>query len=102
MFAAEAAGTGAELADRFGIRAKEVLDADVEELRAQGYGGTYVSLYCEGYVKGYAEVLIELITTKFGTLPPATVHTIRTGQLTQLCIWTTRVLTATTLDEIFA
>ncbi|WP_109528751.1 MULTISPECIES: hypothetical protein [Nocardia] len=106
MFAVEAAGTRTELTDRLDPRAKEVLELAVEQLHTQGYGGTYVRWYCEGYVegyvRGYAEALIELLTAKFGTLSPATIHTIQIEGIPELRTWTTRVLTATTLDEIFA
>ncbi|MET8650586.1 hypothetical protein [Nocardia aurea] len=98
MFAVEAAGTRTELTDRLDPRAKEVLELAVEQLHAKGYGGTYVRWYCEGYV----EALIELLTAKFGTLSPATIHTIQIEGIPELRTWTTRVLTATTLDEIFA
>ncbi|WP_405178314.1 hypothetical protein OG225_29905 [Nocardia sp. NBC_01377] len=105
MFAVEAAGTRTELTDQLGPCEKEALELAVEQLRAQGYGGTYVRWYCEGYVRGYvrgyAEALIELLTAKFGTLSPATIHTIQIGGIPQLRAWTDRVLTATTLDEIF-
>ncbi|WP_216908314.1 hypothetical protein [Nocardia noduli] len=101
MFAVEAAGTRTELTDQLGPCEKEALELAVEQLRSQGYGGTYVRLYCEGYVRGYAEALIELLTAKFGTLSPATIHTIQIGGIPQLRTWTDRVLTATTLDEIF-
>ncbi|WP_216908318.1 Rpn family recombination-promoting nuclease/putative transposase [Nocardia noduli] len=78
------------LIDRLGPRAKEALMTTAERLRA------------EGEARGRAKTLSEQLTLKFGVLPSATVHTIQTGQLTQLRTWTTRVLTATTLDEIFA
>ncbi|WP_280426044.1 hypothetical protein [Nocardia carnea] len=54
-----------------------------------------------GEARGRAEALIELMTAEFGRLPTATVDRVRSADLTQVRAWTTRVLTATALDEIF-
>ncbi|MEV0709781.1 Rpn family recombination-promoting nuclease/putative transposase [Nocardia aurea] len=90
------------LIDRLGPRAKEALMTTAERLRAEGRIEGRDEGRDEGLVEGAARVLTRLLTVKFGALPPATIHTIRTSQLTQIETWTTRVLTAATLDEIFA
>lgn len=65
-----------------------------ERLRAEGEA--------RGEARGRAEALIELLTVKFGTLPPNTVQTIRNSDPEQVRLWTARVLDATTLDQIIA
>lgn len=75
--------------ERLGPRAKEAIVTTAEIIEARGE------------VRGRAEALIELMTAKFGRLPATTVHRVRSADLTQVRTWTTRVLTATTLDEIF-
>ncbi len=49
-----------------------------------------------------AEVLIELLTVKFGSLAAETIETIHAADPAQVQTWTLRVLTADTLDDVFA
>lgn len=53
-------------------------------------------------VEGRVEALLDVLTAKFGPLPDAAERRIRSAELVQLRTWTARVLTATTLDELFA
>ncbi|NKY55961.1 DUF4351 domain-containing protein [Nocardia flavorosea] len=64
-----------------------------ERLRAEGR--------VQGRAEGEARVLLKLLAAKFGTLPTETVHRIRSADTDELETWTPRVLTATSLDEIF-
>ncbi|WP_146097466.1 hypothetical protein [Nocardia nova] len=59
-------------------------------------------LRAEEEARGRGEALIELLTLKFGPLPTHVIETIHTGTPEQVRTWTARVLTATTLDEVFA
>jgi hypothetical protein len=59
-------------------------------------------LRAEGEAKGRAETLIRLLTQKFGPLPDSAVAKLHAASTEQLDGWTGRVLSATTLDEIFA
>jgi hypothetical protein len=55
-----------------------------------------------GRAEGRAEALTQLLTLKFGTLTDATQIKVRTASTQQLAAWTGRVLTATTVDDVFA
>ncbi|MET8774317.1 Rpn family recombination-promoting nuclease/putative transposase [Nocardia sp. NPDC004654] len=78
------------LIDRLGPRAKEAIVTTAERLRA------------EGRAEGRANALIDLLTSKFGPIPARIADTIHAADPTQVRTWTVRVLTATTLDEVFA
>jgi hypothetical protein len=74
---------------RLGPEVQEVYMTIAEELRA------------EGEARGRADTLAQLLTLKFGALPTNARTMLRTASTEQLTRWTERVLTATTLDEIF-
>jgi hypothetical protein len=59
-------------------------------------------LRAEGRNEGRAETLTQLQTQKFGPLPDSVVAKLHAASTEQLEGWTGRVLSATTLDEIFA
>lgn len=75
---------------RLGPEAKEVAMTTADLLRA------------EGEVKGRAEALLDLLSIKFTHVPADIDVKVRSASSTQLETWTRRVLTATTLDEIFS
>lgn len=64
-----------------------------ERLRAEGR--------VEGRVEGEARALLTLLAAKFGTLPAAVVDRVRSADTDELDAWMPRVLTATTLNDIF-
>ena len=64
-----------------------------EKLRAEGRA--------EGELKGRAEVLLDLLAMKFPQVPAAIRETVRGASMPQLDLWTQRILSATTLAEIF-
>ena len=51
--------------------------------------------------EGRAETLTQLLTQKFGPLPDSAVAKLHAASTEQLEVWTGRVLSATTLDDIF-
>ncbi|GAB3766875.1 Rpn family recombination-promoting nuclease/putative transposase [Microlunatus parietis] len=67
----------------------------------EAYVTTAEMLRAEGATKGRADTLLELLELKFGPLPPETVQSVNTASTSQLRAWTARVLTATSLDEIW-
>ncbi|MCC3317785.1 hypothetical protein [Nocardia africana] len=69
-----------------------------ERLRAEGEARGEA----RGKARGRAEALIELLTVKFDSLPTHIIETVHAGTPEQVRTWTARILTATTLDEIFA
>ncbi|MFI1462971.1 Rpn family recombination-promoting nuclease/putative transposase [Nocardia carnea] len=85
------------LLNQLGPRAKEVAVTTAERLRAEGRAEGRV----EGRAEGEARVLLKLLAAKFGTLPAETVDRVRSADTDELETWTPRVLTATTLNEIF-
>lgn len=50
--------------------------------------------------EGRAEALVQLLSLKFGPLPPAALEVVHAASSDQLAIWTGRVLSAGTLDEV--
>jgi len=79
--------------DKLGPQAKEVIVTTAERLRAEGRA--------EGETEGQAKLLIGLLSTKFGSLPAAVSERIHTADSAQLLVWSQRLLSAATLDEIF-
>jgi predicted transposase YdaD len=55
----------------------------------------------EGRAEGRAETLLELLAAKFGPLPARVTATVRAADLPQLREWTTRVLGANNLNDLF-
>lgn len=83
---------------RVGPEAEEIYVTTADMLRAEGK----VEGRAEGKVEGRADTLAQLLTLKFGTLPDSARTKLRTASTQQLATWTERVLSATTLDEMFA
>ncbi|MDZ7642147.1 MAG: hypothetical protein U5J62_09015 [Desulfurivibrio sp.] len=56
-----------------------------------------------GIQKGKAETLLSLLEVKFGPEIPASIRQrVMSADQASLQLWLTKVLTATTLDEVFA
>ena len=71
---------------RLGPEAKEVALTTADVLRAEGRAAT----------------LLEQLDIKFGQVPTDIEHKVRTATTSQLETWTRRILTASTINEIFA
>lgn len=56
----------------------------------------------EGRREGEAEMLLRLLRIRFGTLPVDTEAHVQAADPKTLLRWSERVLTAATLDEVFA
>lgn len=93
------------LFERLGPPAKELFVTTAEQIetrgRDTGRAEGRAEGRTEGRAEGRAEALIDLLTARFGPLPADTTYTIRTAHPEQLRAWTTRVLTAARLEEIF-
>lgn len=88
-----------ELHDWFahlGPDAEEVYMTTAKMLEAKGHAVGHA----EGRVEGQAETLIQLLTIKFGPLHQATVDAVRNASVDQLQTWTTRILSADTIDDV--
>ncbi|WP_158542998.1 Rpn family recombination-promoting nuclease/putative transposase [Phytoactinopolyspora halophila] len=84
-----------ELHDLFaqlGPDAEEAYVTTADMLRAEGR--------TKGRAEGRAEALIQQLTLKFGPLPQTALDAIHAASTEQLEIWTARVLTADTLDQV--
>ena len=56
----------------------------------------------EGRVEEGREVFVELLTTKFGPLPPDVLERVCSASLEETRLWSRRVLSAATLAEVFS
>jgi hypothetical protein len=82
-----------DLAASLGPDAEEAYVTTAEMLRAEGEA--------RGEARGRAEALVEVLTVKFGPLPDSVPKTVHAASIDQLRAWTTRALTAETLDKVF-
>ena len=83
---------------QLGPEAKEVAMTTADLLRAEGEARGRA----EGRAEGRAAALLELLDIKFDQVPADIKQKVRTATTGQLEIWTRRILTTATLDEIFA
>jgi predicted transposase/invertase (TIGR01784 family) len=81
-----------KLVETLGPEAEEAYVTTAEKLRAEGE--------VPGEVRGRAEALMQLLTLKFGPLPPAARGVVHAASIEQLETWTARVLTADTLEHV--
>jgi len=88
------AGDLRDLAASLGPDAEEAYVTTAEMLRTEGR--------VEGRVEGRAEALVEMLTVKFGPLPDGVPKTVHTARIDQIKVWTSRAVTADTLDQVFS
>lgn len=79
-----------QVIEQLGPRAKEAIVTTAERLRA------------EGRVEERCTLLLRLLEAKFGQLPPEVVSAVWAADPGQLLEWGPRILTASTLGEVFA
>lgn len=85
-----------DLFAQLGRDAEEAYVTTADMLRAEGRSeGRH-----EGRAEGRAETLLQLLTLKFGPLPQTVRDTVQAAGADQLETWTTRILTAQTLDQV--
>ncbi len=86
------------VAEHLGPDVLEVLmtNAQVLEAKAKAEGKA------EGKVEGQADMLLSLLTFKFGPLPDGIHSRVHAATTSELETWAQRVLTATTLDDVLA
>lgn len=75
-----------------GPEAEEAYVTTADMLRAEGEA--------RGEARGRADALAQLLTLKFGPLPPAALATVHAASVAQLESWTARVLVADSLDDV--
>jgi predicted transposase/invertase (TIGR01784 family) len=86
-----------KLIDQFGPRAKEEAMTTAERFIAHGEERGLE----KGEVRGQAKTLLRLLAAKFGDIPAGIDNRIHSAGPDQLDQWTLKILTATTIDEIF-
>lgn len=77
-------------------RLMEQVGPDAEEI----YMTTADMLRAEGQARGRAEALLQLLDLRFGPVPDDTATRIQSASVDRIEIWTARVLTAATLDDV--
>lgn len=89
-----------KLVSQLGPQAEEAYVTTAEMLRAEGEARGEARGRAEGEARGRAAMLVELLTLKFGPLPPAASQTVYAASPEQLRTWAARALTADTLDQV--
>jgi predicted transposase/invertase (TIGR01784 family) len=84
------------LESRVGSEASEALMSTAEKLRAEGRAEGRVA----GRVEGRAELVLKLLTLRFGSLPSPIRARIEAASIEELDSFAERVLSARTLDEV--
>jgi hypothetical protein len=56
----------------------------------------------EGLAEGQRGMLLELLSTRFGVVPPSAVARIKAADVAELSRWAKRVLSAPTLEDVLA
>jgi hypothetical protein len=74
----------------------------IEQGRVEGEAKGRVEGEAKGRVEGEAKALVKLLTAKFGGVPESVHSRIRAASVEELDAWIERVLTAPTLDAVFA
>ena len=82
--------------------AYEEFVSTAERLRREGREQGREQGRKEGMEEGRRDVLCELLTLRFGKLPPAARKRIERADTEVLERWTARVLTAASLSDVFA
>lgn len=89
-----------DLFAELGPEAKEAFVTTADMLRAEGEAKGWVEGRAEGLTSGRAEALVQIMTIKFGPLEPSVRDAVRTASVEQIEVWTGRVVTAETLDDV--
>ncbi|MFT3768775.1 MAG: Rpn family recombination-promoting nuclease/putative transposase [Minicystis sp.] len=78
------------------------LEENTREARRQAREEARKEALAEGQREGQREMLSKLLVAKFGALPDTAAARVRNASATELEVWMLRVLTATSLAEVFA
>jgi predicted transposase YdaD len=90
-----------DLAASLGPDAEEAYVTTAEMLRAEGRTEGRAEGRTEGRAEGRAEALVQVLTVKFGPVPERMSKTVHEASSDQIQAWTTRAVTAETLDQVF-
>jgi hypothetical protein len=82
------------VAQKIGKEVEEAVMTTADMLREEGVQ--------KGIKKGQREVLLKLLSLRFGELPEAVVAQVNTSSPAQLDLWVERILSASTLADVLA
>ena len=91
-----------EFAKRIGPIAENAYMTAAEKLTKQGEEKGRKEGRKEGRQEGQAELVLRLLALRFGELPSNITQRVRAASDSELTQWAERVLTAASLDEVFA
>lgn len=91
----------APIIEQLGQPAKEALMTTADRLRAEGEARGETRGIALGETLGRAAILLEQLTVKFGHLPVDVTDRVRAAGTGELETWAVRVLTASSLNEVF-
>jgi hypothetical protein len=83
-------------------RDKDTIMSTAEKLRAEGRAEGHAEGFTMGRIQGQAELLLRLMTRRFGSVPDSIASRVRAAAPGELAAWTDRILTAPTLEAVFA
>jgi predicted transposase/invertase (TIGR01784 family) len=87
-------------AHRLGPQAEEHIMSTLEQLEARGEARGLAKGKAEGLAKGKAEIVLKLLTLRFGVLPEAVERRVHGATLEELDTFAERVLNTTALDDV--
>ncbi len=97
---------GKTIADQFreeGLRkGMTIAEQSREEGFKKGVDQGIAQGVAQGKITHTVEMLLRLLRKRFGDVPPTAEERIRTASIDRLDEWAERILTAATLDEVFA
>jgi predicted transposase YdaD len=81
--------------------AQKLIDQGRSEGRSEGREQGRKEGRNEGRIEGQAEMLLRQLAARFGAPPPAIAACVRTASVEELGRWAERILTATSLEDVF-
>ena len=73
-----------------------------EKLKREGRAEGHAEGRAEGEAKRHAEIILRLLTQRFGALSTENTERVHGANLTELDIWTDRIFDAKSLADVFA
>ena len=91
-----------DLLQAHGPEAVEPFVSAAQAWHAEGRAEGHAEGHAEGRVEEARAFLVELLTTKFGPLPPDVLERVSSASVEEARLWFRRALSATTLAEVFS
>ncbi len=95
-----------ELTDRLkpvvGPEIEATMLTEGQRLEKRGYDVGHKQGHKQGYNEGQLDILLRLLTRRFGPLPASVAQRVSNASADELLQWSERVLDAVRLDDVFA